>query len=574
MRNQLLFIFLLTITNTVSGQFSVCENIGYYGGAMADDSLYDLEQKTGASGSRSTIDIGSYLTYHINTYQERLNHASKIGLKNSIFFLNINKVAYAHRSTAIINGVQSWLPQNLDLPTFNNDGSINRNNYWGAYCYDVFDSLQSFGAIYYEIENEPDQTGANPDVDWLSREPFASELTNMNDTIGNYILLCKIAYEVKQKLQPGAKICTGGLGYPQFYKWFLKKGGGKYIDVNSIHFYPYWHWTSNTQNKRNSSYAAFLCDSIVTEFRKIDSGKFQMIMTETNLPRWRYVDSLAQFPNNKLWGSDVCQTNYTLKCISHLANDGLLTMSFYQTGETGDSGLNNGTAKSEIDAMGAYKKLIGVTTEAQAKMTNQGRVILAYTSLLSNYKIDTSDKAREPGVDFSEWDSIGAIKKAYIICAVTTKDTSEVATAVHEFADKGQYDVFDCFGHYLRTCTDTIHLTGAANICKQHQTALALIPPPIVSRNTDTTFEVTVSPNPTKDQIRVRIHTQNNSAVMITIFDVYGTLMNISGHKFITGFTSSLNYDNTIRFNFESGIYFVKINLNSKQVIKKLIVIK
>lgn len=563
---KLFFTLALALASlSCLAQFTTGENPGYYGTQYTDQQIYDLMYASGARCTRSTLSVQFYLQYGISTYVARMEYPylSK-GMRGNVF----NLTATAGPNYTGMSDT-SWIPAGLYLAPFNSDGSINTNNGWAKYCYDIVTNIGAY-FDYFEVWNEPDLTKANPAVDWATREPLASELPNMKATVKDYVQLCKIANQVIKKYQPAAKICTGGLGYPNFYKWFVHDGGLPWIDVNSFHKYPYYDWTLFTGNHRNSDYAAADIDTAIAQFRAIDNTKAMMI-TETNIPRWSYVDSSAQFPNNKQWGADQTQTDFTLKVISHAANAGLQLMTFYQAGETGDSGMNDGTAKSEIDAMGVYKDLVKATPGKEV-MTNSGRAMLAYTTLLGNYKIDTSDKSRPAGVDFSFWDSTATTKKAYLIWAVTTKDRSEQASAVFEFPDKGQYDVFDCYGKFLRLCSDTIHLTGVPNFCKQHYVPLALVPPPPRRDTVANIEEVKIFPIPAHSYFNITLGSKINGKVSIQAYDAVGRIIPLAINS---SMKNSFYFSVQEPVNVPAGIYFIRIDIAGiAETRQKIIVIK
>src|SRR5579862_1610484 len=147
------------------------------------------------------------------------------------------------------------------------------------------------------------------------------------------------------------------------------------------------------------------------------------MITESNIPRWSYVSAanLEVFPNNRPWGNDATQKNFTIKAYTKMMEAGLDVFCLYQTGETGDSGQNNGLAKSEIDAMGMYKNLVNATPGKEV-LTNQGIAIRTMQRLLGNYKVDASQPSFPSGVDGVRFDSSG--NKIYAIWAITTQDMS------------------------------------------------------------------------------------------------------------------------------------------------------
>jgi Secretion system C-terminal sorting domain/PKD domain len=452
---SLLRIFILLLISFVSftgakAQFQFGENPGYYGSQFTDQQLYDLMYAGGARATRSSVPFQSYLQYGMPTYEARLQYPySTKGMRNNTFFLFAsNGPVYTGQSDSTAsNGSRSWIPTGIYLAPFNSDGSINTSNLWAKYCYDVVQSIGPY-FTYFEVWNEPDLTGSvnsyedstQSSTSWESTEPASGDLPNMNAPLEDYVQLCKIANEVIKKYQPTAKIATGGLGYPWFYQWFLRKGGGQWIDELSIHFYPYFSWVNCVWTgsacgpagfHRNSDYAVSCMTNQIAAFRAIETQvgapHLPMMMTESNIPRWSYVSAanLEAFPNNKPWGSDATQKNYTIKAFTKMLEGGLDMFYLYQTGETGDSGLNDGTAGSEIDAMGMYKNLTKATP-GNTTFTNQGIAIRTMQSLMNNYKLDATQPTFPSGVDGVRFDSSG--NKIYVVWAITTVDMSETAS--------------------------------------------------------------------------------------------------------------------------------------------------
>src|SRR5579862_4347349 len=444
------FAILLSAGFNVRAQFQFGENPGYYGSQYTDQQIYDLMYAAGARSARSTVSVQYYLQYGMGTYEARLQYPySTKGMRNNTFFLDASGgPTYAGQSTATAsNGAQSWLPGGLYNAPFNSDGSINTSNLWAKYCYDVVQSIGPY-FTYFEVWNEPDLTGSinsyedstQSSTSWEKVEPASGDLPNMNVSVEDYVQLCMIANQVIKKYQPNAKIATGGLGYQWFYMWFLRKGGGQWIDEVSIHFYPYFSWTTCVWTgsacgtagfHRNSDYAVSAMLQQIANFRAIETQENAthkpMMMTESNIPRWSYVSpaNLEAFPNNKAWGSDITQRNYTIKAFTKMMESGLDMFYLYQTGETGDSGLNDGSAGSEIDAMGMYKNLTKATPGKEV-MTNQGIAIKTLQQLLGNYKVDGSQPTFPSGVDGVRFDSAG--NKVYVVWAITGLDMSETAS--------------------------------------------------------------------------------------------------------------------------------------------------
>ncbi|HSZ87731.1 MAG TPA: T9SS type A sorting domain-containing protein [Puia sp.] len=487
-RTLTIAIISLSASLCAEAQFQLGENPGYYGSQYTDQQIYDLMYAAGARSARSTVSVQYYLQWGMSTYQARLQYPSSKGMKNNTFFLDASAgPTYTGQSSATAsNGARSWLPDGLYNAAFNSDGSINTSNIWAKYCYDV---VQSVGAnfTYFEVWNEPDLTGSPNSYEdstqssssWEKVEPASGDLQNMNASVEDYVQLCMIANQVIKKYQPAAKIATGGLGYPWFYMWFLKKGGAQWIDELSIHFYPYFSWTVCSWTgsacglagfHRNSDYAVSAMTQQVANFRAIETATGNphkpIMMTESNIPRWSYVSAanLETFPNNKAWGSDATQKNYTIKAFAKMMEAGLDMFYLYQTGETGDSGLNNGTAGSEIDAMGMYKNLVKATPGNEA-LTSQGIAIRTMQQLMGNYKVDATQPTFPSGVDGVRFDSAG--NKIYVVWAITTQDMSETASGSYTLPSGVNFKQYLYDGTSPGQISGTVSLIGDPYILVQ-----------------------------------------------------------------------------------------------------------
>ncbi|HEY4874651.1 MAG TPA: Ig-like domain-containing protein, partial [Puia sp.] len=493
-------IFLFTIIFLCGycsyAQLSLGENPGYYGAQYTDQQLYDLMYAAGARSTRSSVPVQYDLTYGMATFQARLQYPySTKGMRNNTFFLFASPgPTYSTESTKkTAGGHQSWLPAGIYNAPFNSDGTINTANSWAKYIYDV---MQSVGPYfnYYEVWNEPDLTNSSDSYNdstvsktsWQVVEPTPDELTNMYDSLESYVQLCKIANQVVKKYQPTAKICTGGIGYQWFYQWFLRKGGGQWVDELSFHEYPYYDWcycawTGTTCGPagfhRNSDYAADQVLAELQSLRQIETNEnaahLPAMMTETNIPRWSYVPSgdMEVFPQNRPWGTDRTQRNFTIKVFAKMMLAGLNSFYFYQTGETGDSGLNNGSSGSEIDAMGMYKNLQKATVGKEV-LTSHGLAIRTMQTLMGNYKVDGTQPTLPAGVDGVRFDSSG--NKIYILWAITTADTLETASGSFTLPS-GTFKKYLYDGSSPGTASGTVALTGDPLILVQNVTVVSSV---------------------------------------------------------------------------------------------------
>ncbi len=485
-----LFFILLTGHFYAEAQFPMGDNPGYYGSQYTDQQLYDLMYAGGARSTRSSVSVQYDLQYGMSTFQARLQYPySTKGMRNNTFFLFASAgPTYSTESTKkTAGGHQSWLPTGIYNAPFNSDGTINTANAWAKYVYDVVQSIGPY-FTYYEVWNEPDLTSSSDSYNdstvsktsWQVREPTPDELLNMYDSLESYVQLCKIANQVVKKYQPTAKICTGGIGYPWFYQWFLRKGGGQWVDELSFHEYPYYDWcycawTGTTCGPagfhRNSDYATNQVLAELQDLRQIETNEkgthLPAMMTETNIPRWSYVPAgdMEVFPQNRPWGSDRTQRNFTIKSFIKMIQAGLNVFYFYQTGETADSGLNNGPTGSEIDAMGMYKNL-DKATPGKEVFTSHGLATKTMQVLLGNYNIDATQPTFPSGIDGARFDSSG--NKIYVIWAVTTLDTLETASASYALPAGVTFKKYLYDQSSPGTVSGTISLTGDPYILVQN----------------------------------------------------------------------------------------------------------
>src|ERR1700722_2413487 len=223
---------------------------GYYGGVSnyTDQQIYALMAGAGVYSTRSTVDIKSaQAPYTYATYVARFQYFfNTLGFRQSVFFLQANPYngLYTGQSTFITaGGNRSWLPSGLHNQVFNPDSSINQPNTWAYYCYQAWLNYGAY-VYWYQVWNEPDLTNTTKGGDgtWATTEPVPDDNPNLNDSLENYVLMCKIANQVIKHFQPSAKIITGGFGYAYWYQWFIRKGGQQWVDDLDIHSYPFYYW--------------------------------------------------------------------------------------------------------------------------------------------------------------------------------------------------------------------------------------------------------------------------------------------------------------------------------------------
>ncbi|HVM87014.1 MAG TPA: PKD domain-containing protein [Puia sp.] len=464
-----LFLIILLSAEPISAQLNFGNNPGYYGNHYTDQQLYDLMWKGGARSTRSFLDIQAYSQYGVSAYHDRLLYPYSIGMRNNVLNLaaEVSSGNYTGRDTSHVGGYQTWLPKGLYLDPFNADGTINTNNIWAKYCADVVQSIGS-GFDYYEVWNEPDITNTadcyldsnQSKTSWQKVPPDPATLYNLYAPNGvkDYVQLCKITSQVIKHYKPTAKICTGGVGYSWFYMWFLRYGGGQWIDEISIHLYPYFNWTTWPNNdNRNSDYAVKLIDSSTNAQRAAEtitgSTHLPIMITEVNVPGWSYTGTCDAFPCNKVWGNAQVQRNFGIKAITKMLSHGFTNFYLFALGNAVDSGNISG---NEFNSMGWYNNL-NTATPGSEVMTQQGIGCRTLQNKAGNYTIESSQPQFPSGVDGVRFDSSGY--KIYLVWAKTTGKGDNNNTASYA-VPSGTFIKYAWDGTNNGIASGTITLTG------------------------------------------------------------------------------------------------------------------
>ena len=591
---QLIIPFLLIFTLSAHASsadttiFPFGENAGYYGSAYSDQQIYDLMYAGGARSARTILSIQQWQQYGIAPFADRFNYPymSK-GMRGNVFTFRIDPTGgnYTGQSTKLTAaGAQSYLPASIYLPIFNADGTVNRNNLWAAFVEDV---VKNCGPSFqrYEVYNEPDFTfdWYDNQVDssqgnlggWDGTQPTPDMLPNMNDSISSLVQLHKITYQVVHHYQPSAQVATGGIGSQYFYRWFCKLGGMQWTDCLSLHMYPYYDWTTYTDqspagpgNHRHSDMLVHVIDSLYQGFVKIGgqngiAPSFSHMITEVNTPRWQWDFSTSPGSQIKLWGNDHVQRNFSIKGVVKFIQKGFSPVIFFQTGEAADSG--NISSGVEFDSEGMYKNL-WTATPSTAVLTQSGVAFRTMQRLLNNYVLDPSQPIFGPGIDGTRFDSAGS--KIWVIWAQTTKDTSEQASGTCVMPKNKLYQAFDWQQTYKGLLHDTIQLTGDPIFCRETLGGNLAISPDTIRIIRDQIIQE-LYPNPARNSVNLKIGGQTSGPLSIHLYDVYGRILGS-----ITDFKSGFYYQKSIDLSgFSTGIYIVKTNINGRQIITQKITI-
>jgi ribosomal protein L14 len=460
--------------------FPFGENSGYYGGQFTDQQIFDLGYAGGSRTARPVFSIQQYLQYGVAPFAPRFNYPYQTkGMRNNVMTLTVDPYggSYAGQSTVITaGGNQCMLPASLYAPVFNADSSINTNNLWAKFVADVYNATQgSFST--YEAFNEPDinndyvasqyDSSTGNYNTWATRAPYPDELTNVYDSITAEVRLQQITWQVIHHLSHNTvRVATGGISLRYWWRQALKAGIGPYVDVLSMHMYPYYYWTYwtnqsplGTGNQRYSDMLLRVNDSLYNGMQVISmqngvSANLPHMITETNTPRWNYDNNTATGTQNKRVGNDHVQRNYALKGVADYWRKGFAPIVWFQTGEAADSGTASAT---EFDAQGMYKNL-KTAAPGSTVFTQSGQAMQTMQRLCGNYSMYATQPTWPTGIDGILLDSGGY--KIYMIWAKTYLDLNETAVGTYTLPTGKIYKQYIWDGTSPGTATGIVTLSG------------------------------------------------------------------------------------------------------------------
>ncbi|MFC7526914.1 hypothetical protein ACFQRK_23360 [Parapedobacter sp. GCM10030251] len=431
---------------TLAEPFLYGSNMGYYQG-WSDVQLAELlignpEKNIAGAGVNSLrpalydhfvqrwgydIRVGAFKKYQ------------QLGGKDHTIFLN--GPADAHRDqTKYCNNVQSKTFANLYKPIWNSDGTVNADNYYANYVYNVVKTYGPY-AKYWEVWNEPDYTSNwRATQTWTQTDPNPCDLSNFAAPIQSYVRMLRITYEIVKELDSDGLVCVGGLGYPGFLDAILRntdnpdggsvnanypKKGGEWFDCLSYHVYPMYYLGDNP----NSDAAAKALINHKADFQAVldrysydgtTYPKKAFIVTESNVPR-KTVDGYI--------GSDEIQRNYLIKAAVVAQKAGISALYIYGPAESKPLAQ----ATSPYQAMGLYQNISA--GPYQATITPGGMAWRTVGTLLGSRQYDpaaTAELQLPANIDGGAFYSAADEDYIYVLWA-KANGASEDASAEYTF---------------------------------------------------------------------------------------------------------------------------------------------
>ncbi|MBO2012043.1 PA14 domain-containing protein [Hymenobacter negativus] len=435
--------------------FQYGANMGYYGAGWDDESLANLLHQAGGHSLRPTLPewLVEYFGYNarVNTFNTYVNN---LEMKEMSCF--VGDPIPGHRDFTTYPGCSepSKMFSHMYEPIWNADGTVNKNNYYAYYLYQL---LQLYGdkVRFWEIMNEPDFTNGGSGAAWLTRAPTPAEQINTQAPFYFYIRMLRISYEVIKKYHPEAYIAVGA-GYPEYVDALMRytdepnagaatsqypRTGGAYFDVVSYHAYPNYslHYWDNSiggfRYTRTSDYAA----NKVIEFKNEMTAVLSRHHYDGTLHPAKYItlneSNVGRRTSDDRISSDEAQRNFAIKSLVLTQKNDVKQFYYYAIGEKVDAPAvgQSVSGGDEIGLMGLYENLYRDGIGA-AKLVQAGHAFATTSKMLYGYKYDATRTAAlnlPTAVDGAAFSNNGAY--VYVLWAKALVDNLEQAATTYSF---------------------------------------------------------------------------------------------------------------------------------------------
>ncbi|MDI1443307.1 hypothetical protein [Polyangium sp. 6x1] len=427
----------------LGGPFRYGVNYGFPNPGWNDQDLAFLSHEAGANSARLKLSEGHLATWGYEIEVGDMKGYESLGMGEHVAFLG---APTAEHSTAP-GGIPSWelehyIPKNLYEPVFKEDGSINPNNYWGAYVYQTVTTYKPWVRVW-EVWNEPDWVSDwQVTQTWDTEPPTKEQLVRFGGSIYDYVRMLRVSFEAAKKADPEARIALGGIGYPNFLSAVLRytdnpsggavtneypKTGSSYFDVVSFHYYPVFGPETS-----DDGVAGFLQLKSELEGKLTAAGVTGKgwIVTETGGPHV----AVGGAPG----GADYAP-NYLAKVMVAAQSAGIERVDWFCLSD----GKPVGESTNAFDYMGLYVDVSKLGQTSEAVRTEAGRAYRTLSKVLEGARYDTAGTTALalPGSVGGAAFKLPDMRRAVVLWARATEG-SETANGVHSFAAEGPYEMY------------------------------------------------------------------------------------------------------------------------------------
>ena len=475
-------------------------NLGYYS-PWDDKGLADIAagdksrgiKGVGVNSLRPTLPHKFLQRWGLDNKVDEFEHYASLGIVNNTVFIGYPSDDQRDWTEYCPND-PSHVFDGMYLDIWNSDGTINKDNYYAKYLWDMV-NLYKDHVKFWEIWNEPDlaesdhawRKPGDPEGSWWDTDPQPCEF-KLHAPIYSYIRMLRISYEVIKHIDPDAYIAVGGLGYPSFLDAIMRNtdnpnggavspdyphNGGAYFDVMSYHSYPHIdgslrEWNNDRGDFDYYRHSDAAVDGLIAkkeEFEAVlhtygfdgrDMPEKVFILTETNIPSKEFDEYI---------GSEKAQRHYMIKSLVTAQQHDIQQLCIYDLGEKELESEARGT----FDMMGLYESLEEMPP-SQQKETDAG---IAYKTASDFLKFQRYDPLRTNLLNLPEGIRGGAFKDpsdetyTYVLWAKTKYDRSEwVEEVPFLFPTDLLYDEVEVFGwdHSRSGQVDTLRATTSIAI--------------------------------------------------------------------------------------------------------------
>ena len=324
--------------------------LGYIGGYWDDAKNSFLASKAGLNTQRKKFPENHMEKYGIKIEVDDCKENVKLGINEIIAYLATPSSSHSKNP----NQAENFPPLNLYEKIWNENGTVNQNNYWAYYIYKIVQTYKDFVKIY-EVYNEPDYTkNYNIINNWYKEPPDPQDLPHWNSDIFEYIRLLRVTYEVVKKYHPEAYVATGGLGYESFLDCIMRytdnpnggtisdeypSYGGAYFDCESFHKYPKYG-TKDIQT--NFTYNKVASDNFALNMMTLKKNHEFIIrkygFDGKKYPEKIYICSESGVDSTGKFGSDLIRRNFNLKAPLYAIEYNIKQLHYFTTADYNNEG--------------------------------------------------------------------------------------------------------------------------------------------------------------------------------------------------------------------------------------------
>jgi hypothetical protein len=369
------------------GNFRYGVNIGYRNPSFTDPMSATLAQRAGVRSLRVKLPAQHLEQWGLGIEVPDNQAYNQLGLGNHIGFL-IGSQTREHSlmpAEAADWEIEFYPPRNLYEPIWLGDGTVNPDNHWARYIWDVVSTYKPFIRVWH-VWNEPDYVDDwQVTQTWMTEPPTAEQLVRFRGSIFDYVRMMRIAHEVAHAVDPDCLVATGGIGYPGFLDAILRYSdnpqggavtaeypatGAAYVDVIDFHYYPMFGPRSSDAAVDDYVAVKASLQTVLTARGKSVAG---WNTSEIGAP----LDALAGYPG----GRDFA-VGFLVKVMVTGQAAGVGGMDWFI--------LSMGSGADPWEHMGLYEDVMNLSSIDQAQKTALGQAYLVMTTLLAGKAVDAA----------------------------------------------------------------------------------------------------------------------------------------------------------------------------------------